>query len=147
MEYYPIDFRASSLGSSSESNDMEYVTMEEMDDASGGWRPELTRGVKKTTSLRRGAAGYAELLQSAVVASIEFRRGSQEIPADPPPAAMTVAGGGAGLMMSPSTNKRTRCHHPEFPRKSSASQRHSLAAQYPPRAYGCPLQPDRFYLG
>ena len=30
-----------------------------------------TRGVKKTSSLRRGAAGYNQLLQSAVLASIQ----------------------------------------------------------------------------
>jgi hypothetical protein len=141
---YPTDYRASSSGEPSESNDMEYETMEETG-ASGG-RPEPTRGVKKTTSLRRGAAGYAELLQSAVTASIESRRDAQQTPADPP--AMPV--GGDGFMASPSSkNKRTRCH-PEnqqaiTPKKST--QRHVLATQDPPRAprrYGSPLQPDRY---
>jgi len=126
---------------------MEYETMEETG-ASGG-RPEPTRGVKKSPSLRRGAAGYAMLLQSAVTASIESRRDAQETPADPP--AMPV--GGDGVLTSPK-NKRTRGCHPEYqeaisPKKST--QRHmllaALATRDPPRApqrYGSPLQPDRF---
>ena len=35
---------------------------------------EPTRGVRKTSSLRRGAAGYDQLLRSAVMASIETQR-------------------------------------------------------------------------
>ena len=142
---YSNDFRASSSGEPSESNDMEYETMEETG-ASGG-RPEPTRGVKKSPSLRRGAAGYAMLLQSAVTASIESRRDAQETPVDPP--AMPV--GGDGMSTSPSKNKRTRGGHPEYqqsisPKKST--QRHmQLATRDPPRApqrYGSPLQPDQF---
>lgn len=37
-------------------------------------RSSPTRGVKKVPSLRRGAAGYAQLLQSAVLASIESKQ-------------------------------------------------------------------------
>ena len=37
-------------------------------------RSSPTRGVKKVPSLRRGAAGYAQLLQSAVLASIEAKQ-------------------------------------------------------------------------
>jgi hypothetical protein len=155
---HPNDSRPSSSGEPSESNDMEYETMEETTGtgASSGGRPEPTRGVKKTPSLRRGAAGYAELLQSAVTASIESRRDAQQTPTDPP--AMPVGGGGGAggsgsLLASPSKNKRTRCQQPEeypeyqqpiSPRKST--QRHMLATQDPPRAprrYGSPLQPDR----
>lgn len=68
-------------------------------------RASPTRGVKKVPSLRRGAAAYAQLLQSAVMASIELKedrdggssdsftvppttpttRNSQDVPAIPPP--------------------------------------------------------------
>lgn len=41
-------------------------------------KEEPTRGVQKTLSLRRGAAGYNQLLQSAVMASIETRRAVNE---------------------------------------------------------------------
>jgi hypothetical protein len=40
-------------------------------------RPEPERGVKKTASLRRGGAVYDQLLQSAVMASIESRKDEQ----------------------------------------------------------------------
>jgi len=43
---------------------------------------EPTRGVKKTPSLRRGAAGYHQLLQAAVTASIESK-GRLSPPAPP----------------------------------------------------------------
>jgi hypothetical protein len=129
---------------------MEYDETMEETGASGG-RPEPARGggLKRTPSLRRGAAGYAELLQSAVTASIECRRFAQEqTPADP--AAMSVRGGGL-LMTSHSKNKRTRCH-PEYQEQAAptrkSTQRHMLlATQDPPRAPrwdGSPSQPDRF---
>ena len=139
MEYYPPnDFRASSSEEelSPEANDMEYVTMEDMG-ASGG-RPEpTTRGVKKTPSLRQGAAGFAELLEIAITASNESQRDAQRTPADPP--VMPVGGG--GLMTSPShKNKRTRCH-------PAIRSRKSTQRGYPPSAHGSPLQPDRSFLG
>jgi hypothetical protein len=143
MEYRK-DLRASSSGEPSESNDMEYEIMEEKGASSG--RPEPTRGVKKTPSLRRGAAGYAELLQSAVTASIESRRDAQQTPSDPP----AMPAGGDGLSTSPSKNKRSRGGHPEFQQALSpkkTTQHHMLVTQDPPRApqmFGSPLQPDRF---
>ena len=69
---------SSSSGEPSESNGDDQM-MESLADqetsltASSSLQPEPTRGVKKTSSLRRGAAVYAELLQSAVRASIESR--------------------------------------------------------------------------
>jgi hypothetical protein len=43
-----------------------------------GSATEPTRGVQKTPSLRRGAAGYNQLLQSAVMASIEVSQQQQQ---------------------------------------------------------------------
>ena len=51
---------------------MEYdETMEETRASGGRPEPARGRGLKTTHSFRRGAAVYAELLQSAVMASIE----------------------------------------------------------------------------
>ena len=44
-----------------------------------------TRGVKPTSSLRRGAQAYSELLQSAVTASIQCQTGYAAPTAAPPP--------------------------------------------------------------
>mmetsp|Transcript_112992 Transcript_112992/g.169045 ORF Transcript_112992/g.169045 Transcript_112992/m.169045 type:complete len:153 (-) Transcript_112992:256-714(-) len=72
-------------------------------------RPEPTRGVKKVPSLRRGAAAYAQLLQSAVRASIEARKDEDDDDDDdtrgPPPLpdAMQVEASGSP---SPSSRKR-----------------------------------------
>ena len=126
--------------------------LEEMGASGGRPEPARGRGLKLTPSLRRGAAGYTELLQSAVTASIECRRLAQEqTPTDP--AAMAVPGGGL-LMTSHSKNKRTRCH-PEYQEQAAptrkSTQRHMLlATQDPPRAPrwdGSRLQPDQFILG
>jgi hypothetical protein len=46
--------------------------------------PSPTRGVKKTSSLRRGAAGYNQLLRSAVMASIETSQAHNIAPPPPP---------------------------------------------------------------
>lgn len=64
---------------------------------------DLPRGVRKTASLRRGAAGYNQLLQAAVMASIETRKGIGNldgddddvgvvgVPAPPPPSPDLIA--------------------------------------------------------
>lgn len=47
-----------------------------------GSQNEPTRGVRKSVSLRRGAAGYNQLLQAAVMASIETRNGNDNLNGD-----------------------------------------------------------------
>jgi hypothetical protein len=114
----------SSSGEPSESNGDEHVGQsllaeaEEASAAAGGGssRPEPTRGVKKTPSLRRGAAAYAQLLQSAVTASIESRRddgggggGGSDVPS-PPPAMMNSM----EVDNNPDLKRNKRSRHQEF---------------------------------
>lgn len=98
-------------------------------------RSSPTRGVKKVPSLRRGAAGYAQLLQSAVMASIESRAddvGNEvqnstsrenvaanpcDIPPIPPPPSFSPIGSPADHIgdneARPNTHKR-RCNDNDF---------------------------------
>jgi hypothetical protein len=80
-------------------------------------RGEPARGVKKTRSLRRGAAGYNELLQSAVTASIESRAEATAARSSSPTEVATAEAIAAILLplspptsssISTSRNKRTR---------------------------------------
>jgi hypothetical protein len=121
-----------SSGEASVSNGAEQVTqsLAEQAEASSvvaadGSRPEPTRGVKKTTSLRRGAAGYDQLLQSAVMASIESRRDAGGSVAPPLPAdnSMQVEND-AAVSSSSRGNKRTR--HQEIQGASAVTPRKSL---------------------
>jgi hypothetical protein len=93
----------------------------------GSARPEPTRGVKKTASLRRGAAAYAQLLQSAVKASIESQKDEHDKQGPPLPDAMNVEN---AALYNPSrqTNKRAfdgdmNVSNRESPSKLSTSSR------------------------
>jgi hypothetical protein len=118
----------SSSGEPSESNSDELAVQSQLAEAEasaaaggGSSRPEPTRGVKKTPSLRRGAAAYAQLLQSAVMASIESQRddgggGGSDVP-PPPPAMMNSM----EVDNNPDLKRNKRSRHQEFagsPRKA-----------------------------
>lgn len=126
------DGRPISSGEPSESNcddNMEHESLAEAEakDTAGSSRPEPTRGVKKTTSLRRGGAVYAELLQSAVMASIDFR---EEKSSNSEPVSMQLDD---PALLSPGRNKRNR--NPEYqepvPDSRKSTQRHLVASSEP----------------
>jgi hypothetical protein len=92
-------------------------------------RPEPTRGVKKTPSLRRGGAAYAQLLHSAVMASIECRsqhRQDEEqdtaAPIRAPPSDAMQVEHTATFWSSRSHNKRPR-HAEGRPHKATHNNR------------------------
>ncbi|KAG7354718.1 hypothetical protein IV203_004074 [Nitzschia inconspicua] len=94
---------------------------------------EPTRGVRKTSSLRRGAAGYNQLLQSAVLASIETSS-SAMLSTDYPP---LTASRGAPIDPDdhpPHSNSSSESwESPSRKNKRSRQQQQRLLHDVPPR--------------
>lgn len=87
------------------------ASTEVSDGSSRSAQNEPTRGVKKTTSLRRGAAGYNQLLQAAVMASIEVQKDMGNLDGDDDDDGGGVGGGPSPPPPSPdSIHFAENCH-------------------------------------